>query len=91
MVDSKLVKRADLEEVIRDYDARLIREMKRIIYIEEHGADWLQIEELIGFMDKLQAHRRGTLYAYKNAGGHVKDLHDFGAHAVATAEEEAAS
>lgn len=91
MVDPKQVKRADLEEVIRDYDARLIREMKRIIYIEEHGADWLQIEELIGFMDKMQRHRRGTLYAYKNAGGYVKDLHDFGAHAVATAEEEAAS
>lgn len=91
MVDPKLVKRADLEEVIRDYDARLIREARRLIYLDEHGETWLNIDKEIGFMDTLQAHRRGVLYAYRNAGGHVKDLHDFGAHAVATAEEEGAS
>ena len=90
MVDPKLVKRADLEEVIRDYDARLIREARRLIYLDEHGETWLNIDKEIGFMDPLQAHRRGVLYAYRNAGGHVKDLHDFGAHAVATAEEEEA-
>lgn len=91
MAETPTVKLANLEAEIRDYDARLIREARRLIYLDEHGETWLNIDKEIGFMDTLQAHRRGVLYAYSNAGGHVKDLHDFGAHAVATAEEEEAS
>lgn len=90
MVEPTTVKLANLEEEIRDYDARLIREARRLIYLHEQGETWLNIDKEIGFMDTLQAHRRGVLYAYRKAGGHVKDLHDFGAHAVATAEEEEA-
>lgn len=91
MVEPKTVKLTDLEMEIRDYDDRILRECRRILYLYEHGETWFNIDKEIGFMDTLQAHRRGVLYAYRNAGGHVKDLHDFGAHAVATAEEEAAS
>lgn len=91
MVEPKTAKLTDLEMEIRDYDARMIREARRLIYLYEHGETWLNIDKEIGFMDTLQAHRRGVLYAYRNAGGHVKELHDFGAHAVATAEEEEAS
>lgn len=91
MVEPKTVKLTDLEMEIRDYDDRILRECRRILYLYEHGETWLNIDKEIGFMDTLQAHRRGVLYAYRNAGGHVNNLHDFGAHAVATAEEEAAS
>lgn len=91
MAEAKTVKQAELEMEIRDYDDRILRECRRLLFLYEHGETWLGIEKEIGFMDTLQAHRRGVLYAYKNAGGHVKDLHNFGAHAVATAAEEAAS
>lgn len=91
MAEPTTVKLANLEAEIRDYDDRILRECRRILYLYEHGETWLNIDKEIGFMDTLQAHRRSVMYAYHNAGGHVKNLHDFGAHAVATAEEEAAS
>lgn len=79
-----------LEEEIRDYDARLIREAERLVYLKAHGELWKRLDAEIGFMDTLQAHRRIVLAEYSRAGGKVKDLHNFGAH-VDDGEEANAS
>ena len=79
-MDNHTTVRDALEHEIRDYDARLIREAERLVYLRQKGADWRALDAQVGFMDTLQAHRRGVLAEYARRGGKVRDLNVFGTH-----------
>lgn len=87
-MDNKL---QDIENRIREYDDRLIREAERLVYLHREGATWLELDATVGFMDTLQAHRRLVLSEYSRAGGRVVDVHNFGAHVQNDEEGEAVS
>lgn len=70
----------DLEKVIRDYDDRLIREARRLVYLYDRGEAWPKLDKEVGYMDTLQAHRRLCLSEYHRLGGRVANAHNFGAH-----------
>lgn len=68
-----------IEEQIREYDARLVKCARALVEKADAGADWEALDAEVGFMDILQAHRRGVLAEYSRRGGKVKDLCAFGA------------
>jgi len=85
------VKPSELEKEIQDYDARLIREAKRLLFLQEQGDNWRNLDKQIGVMDELQAHRRIILARYHALGGDVVNVHNFGAYVAGTGNEEEAS
>lgn len=71
-----------LEHSLREVNDHILKAAREILQKIDAGADWVDVDPDMGFIDTLFRRRRMILSAYANAGGRVARHNEYGAHVV---------
>ena len=69
-----------LEQSLREIDGHIVKVARELADAIDAGANCVDIDVNVGFLETLMRRRSVILSEYARAGGKVKDLNTFGAH-----------
>lgn len=72
--------KATMEQSLREIDGHIVKVARELADAIDAGANWVDIDVTVGFLETLMRRRSVILSEYARAGGRVKDLNTFGAH-----------